>query len=125
MWKSKEKKRKEELERALAEMPHAAEQVAEKWRYFTAALVFKDDVPLAEQIRSFSFPLADFFRSAYPNISKTDPMVYMSALLIGIYLAKTHPIPEVLKAARRIEDDSGIEGIEALVTRFVRRTPNF
>jgi hypothetical protein len=124
VWKSKELKRKELFERALSEMLPAAFQVSEKWKLFSNTVVFQDDVPLEEQVRIFSQPLAEFFKKAYPNISKTDPMVYLATLLIGIYLAKTHPIPAVLNVARHLDQDLGVGGIEELVKKFVSGTPN-
>ena len=102
----------------------AALQVAETWALFDETLKFHDDVTLKEQVRTFSFPLADFFRKAYPNISKTDPFVYLATLLIGIYLAKTHPIPEVLGVARQLDEQLGIPGIEEMLRRFIQGTPN-
>lgn len=124
MWKSKERKRKEVFERALSDMLPAAFQVSEKWKMFSDTVTFEDDVPLEEQVRMFSQPLAEFFQKAYPDISKTDPMVYLATLLIGIYLAKTHPIPDVLNVARHLDQDLGVGGIEQLVKRFVSGTPN-
>jgi hypothetical protein len=91
---------------------------------FSNTVVFQDDVPLEEQVRIFSQPLAEFFKKAYPNISKTDPMVYLATLLIGIYLAKTHPTPAVLNVARHLDQDLGVGGIEEMAKKFVSDTPN-
>lgn len=124
MWKSAKQRRQDEFELALAEMPAASLQVAEKWRLFCDKVVYKAGVPLAEQVRAFSIPLAEFFRSAYPNISKTDPIVYLATLLIGVYLAKTHPIPEVLRVAAHVENELGVCGVEELVAEFIKSTPN-
>jgi hypothetical protein len=124
MWKSKAQKRKDQFERALSEMVPAATRVAEKWQLFSGTLEFRDGIPLAEQIRAFSFPASEFVRSAYPNISATDPIVYFSTLLIGIYLAKTTPIPELLAASQTIEQETGLNGLTEMLTKFVTSTPN-
>lgn len=124
LWKSNKQKRREVFERALAEMPSAASQVSEKWANYCTTFAFKDGVSLTEQIRLFSIPLAGFFRTAYPNISKTDPIVYLGTLIIGVYLAKTHPIPEVLAVARHLDKEMGVSGIEELVAQFIKGTPN-
>lgn len=124
MWKSKERKRRETFERALQEMIPAAGQVSVKWLYFGETLPFKEGLPLREQVRIFSHPLAEFFRKAYPSISKTDPEVYLSTLLIGIYLARTHPIPEVLAVAEYLDEQSGVDGIAGMLKAFVESTPN-
>ncbi|MEP6786062.1 MAG: hypothetical protein ABI898_10020 [Sphingomonadales bacterium] len=124
LWKSAKQRKAETFERALQEMLPAALQVAEKWRLFEETVKFHDDILLSEQVRMFSFPLADFFRKAYPNISKTDSFVYLATLLIGVYLAKTHPIPEVLGVARHLDEQLGAPGIEQMLHRFIQGTPN-
>lgn len=124
MWKTKRQKEKDQFERALLEMLPAAMQVSEKWTVYSETFIFKDTVPLHEQVRLFSIPLAEFFRNSYPNISKTDPFVYLATLLIGIYLAKTTPIPELLKVSEYIEQDLGVNGISEMLSRFIDGTPN-
>ncbi|MEO5493068.1 MAG: hypothetical protein ABIR08_03475 [Sphingomonas sp.] len=124
MWKPREQKRRDRFERALAEMVPAATRLSEKWRLFSDTLKFRDGVPLAEQIRSFSFPASGFVKSAYPNISSADPVVYFSALLIGIYLARTTPIPDLLAAAEEIENETGLNGLAEMLRKFVASTPN-
>gem|GEM_PF-5304939 len=69
-------------------------------------------------------PISGFIRNSYPNIAQTEPRVYFTVLLMGVYLAKTHPIPELIESARHIEADTKIEGIEEILTGFIRRTPN-
>ena len=123
MWKSEDQERRELFERALAEMLPAANQVSERWERFSETLVFNDDVPLREQVRLFSEPLSQFFRKAYPDIASTEPVVYLTTMLIGIYLAKTHPIPEVISVAEYLEE-AGISGISNMLKAFIDGTPN-
>ena len=124
MSKFDEAQREQTFERALSEMPDAAARVAEKWAYYCDALPFHVEVPLAERIRGFSMPISGFVRNRYPNIAQTEPRVYFTVLLMGVYLAKTHPIPELIEAARHIETETEIGGIEEILTNFIRRTPN-
>ena len=124
IWKSSKQGKADTFEKALQEMLPAALKVAEKWAVFEETIKFQDDVPLSEQVRMFSFPLADFFRKAYPNISKTEPFVYLATLLIGVYLAKTHPIPEILGVARHLDEQIGAPGIEQMLHKFIQGTPN-
>ena len=124
MWKTKKQKEKELFERALLEMLPAAMHVSQKWTIYSNTLVFKDTVPLHEQVRLFSIPLADFFRNNYPSIFKTIPVVYLATLLIGIYLAKTNPIPDLISVADYIERDLGVDGISEMLARFIDGTPN-
>lgn len=124
MWKSSKQKKAEAFERALVELPAAAKDLSERWRHFTDNIKFKDDTGLYEQIRIFSNPASQFVAQKYPNISRTMPLVYFGALLLGVYLAKTHPIELVLDVARSLETENGVDGIYDLVKMFVDGTPN-
>lgn len=119
-----ERRRKRQFEAALAEMPLAAQRLAEKWVYFERTLKFNDDVPLLKQIQSFSFPASEFVRTAYPNISTTIPAVYLSTLLLGVHLSKTHPIPDLLAVAGEMEQDLEIPGLQQMLKGFIDSTPN-
>lgn len=81
-----------ELERKLID------RVSRKWAYFSDTLIFKDDVSLAQRIRSFKVPFLEGVRSDFPMFREAQDSEFDSMIALGIDQTGTHSIAEVYQA---------------------------
>ena len=120
-WKSKVAKEKEKFGKAVAEVQLVAPLIAKNWSHFSEKLVFKPEVSLEERVMIFSTPTSEWVRKSHPDVARY-PFTYMSALLLGIWLAGTNSREDVEQLAEDIEHKLKISQLSDSVKFWTRKS---